>query len=368
MKQRTIILIITLAAIIGAIAYLEAKAPAPAPTSDDIILRENLTTNTSMLTMTDQERIAHKAKTYERAKELVSPDGYINTPDNLTLSSLIGKKVILLDFWTYSCINCQRTLPYLESWYTKYEDQGLVIIGVHTPEFDFEKNYDNVLAAVKQWNITYPVVQDNERQTWQAYNNRYWPRKYLIDIDGFIVYDHIGEGGYQETEQEIQRALKERTQVLGLDERINNSIMAMTPTGVARGTTPEIYFGYAYARNQLGNPDGWHPGQTISYALPTTLAQDQFYLQGEWHNNKDNMQLTSTTGLIVLNYYAKEVNLVAAADDAANITISIDGKKTNTLTIQPAKLYHLYSADKAGKHDLIINASTGLQVYTFTFG
>ena len=147
---------------------------------------------------------------YPRFAELANPDGYLNTDHDITIGEYIGKKVILVDFWTYSCINCQRTLPYLTSWDEKYRDEGLLIIGVHTPEFGFEKEYDNVKRAIEKFNIKYPVVQDNEYQTWRAYKNRYWPRKYLIDIDGYIVYDHIGEGAYDETEEKIREVLKER--------------------------------------------------------------------------------------------------------------------------------------------------------------
>jgi len=133
-------------------------------------------------------RIDEKEKKYSRAREINLPAGYINIDNGeITVQEFIGKKVIMIDFWTYSCINCQRTTPYLNSWYEKYEDQGLVILGIHTPEFEFEKEYDNVTAAVKQADIKYPVVLDNDYGTWSAYKNRYWPRKYLIDIDGFIV-------------------------------------------------------------------------------------------------------------------------------------------------------------------------------------
>src|SRR3989338_3982296 len=155
-----------------------------------------------------------KASKYESAKEISTPDGFINT-DNITIGELVGKKVVLLDIWTYSCINCQRTLPYLKAWHGKYKDKGLVIIGLHTPEFEFEKIYDNVRAAVQKFGITYPVVLDNDYSTWRAYRNQYWPRKYLIDIDGYIAYDHIGEGGYEETERQIQKALEERMTRLG---------------------------------------------------------------------------------------------------------------------------------------------------------
>ncbi|PJC45308.1 thiol-disulfide isomerase, partial [Candidatus Pacearchaeota archaeon CG_4_9_14_0_2_um_filter_30_8] len=169
------------------------------------------------------ERVLEKSKLYPAAKELVHPDGFINI-NPFNLSDYIGKKVILLDFWTYSCINCQRTFPYLESWNEKYSDKGLLIIGIHTPEFNFEKEYNNVQKATEEFGIKYPVVLDNNYLTWQAYGNQYWPREYLIDIDGFIVHDHIGEGGYAETETAIQDALKERLEVLGMNETINSGL------------------------------------------------------------------------------------------------------------------------------------------------
>lgn len=180
-----VIVLIALLAIAGAIAYLQSMKAAPlsyggqpAGSSNGVLQPANA------------------------APELRGIAGYINTPPNLTLASLRGK-VVVVDFWTYSCINCIRTLPYLETWYEKYRDDGLVIIGVHTPEFDFEKDYSNVQKAVEKYGITYPVVQDNDYATWNAYGNRFWPHKYLVDANGVLRFDHIGEGGYEETESEV---------------------------------------------------------------------------------------------------------------------------------------------------------------------
>jgi len=200
--QKNIILVLVLVAIFGSIYYLNSQK---AETGNSGQSAEN---NIKIASMAKED----KAKMYEPAKEISSPDAFINS-DPFEISDLIGKKVILVDFWTYSCINCQRTLPYLNAWYDKYKDKGLEIVGIHTPEFDFEKEYTNVVEAVKKFDIKYPVVMDNDFSTWHSYNNRYWPRKYLIDIDGYIIYDHIGEGGYDETEQKIQEALKERATV-----------------------------------------------------------------------------------------------------------------------------------------------------------
>jgi thiol-disulfide isomerase/thioredoxin len=160
--------------------------------------------------LTPQELAAKNAK-YEIAPELVHPDGYLNSGGSpVTLAEYRGRDVVLLEFWTYSCINCERTLPYLVSWYAKYKDQGFVIKGVHTPEFSYEHLESNVSAALKKYGIEYPVVLDNEYQTWNAYGNQFWPHLYVIDVDGYITYDHIGEGNYDQTEQAIQAALAER--------------------------------------------------------------------------------------------------------------------------------------------------------------
>ncbi len=151
-----------------------------------------------------------KSLVYKKVPELSSIDGYINTEGRpITFASLRGK-VALLDIWTYSCINCQRTIPYVNQWYEKYKGEGFEVVGLHTPEFAFERVQANVEEAVRRFGITYPVVLDNDYSTWKELGNQYWPRKYLIDIDGYIIYDHIGEGAYEETEKAIQNALSER--------------------------------------------------------------------------------------------------------------------------------------------------------------
>jgi thiol-disulfide isomerase/thioredoxin len=155
-----------------------------------------------------------KKMKYSMYKELVNPSGFVNS-DPFQLKDIVGKKVILLDVMTYSCINCQRTFPYANAWYEKYKDKGLEIVAIHTPEFAFEHKIENVRDAMTKFGIKFPVVLDNDYGTWNAYGNNYWPRKYLIDIDGFVTYDHIGEGGYDETELQIKNALKERAERLG---------------------------------------------------------------------------------------------------------------------------------------------------------
>ncbi len=159
-------------------------------------------------------RIAAKEEEFKRAAEITGPTGYINT-DGVSLEALRGEKVVLLEFWTYTCINCQNAQPYISGFHEEYSDEGLQVIGVHSPEFEFEKDYDNVAAAVQEAGIQYPVVLDNNYATWNAYNQLYWPAWYLIDADGFIRYKHFGEGAYDATEKKIRELLEEKNQIRG---------------------------------------------------------------------------------------------------------------------------------------------------------
>ena len=313
--------------------------------------------------------IAEKEGKYIRAVELVSPQGYFNTDSNITIQEFVGNKIILIDFWTYSCINCQRTLPYLNAWYERYEDEGLVIIGIHTPEFEFEKDYNNVKKAIDKYDIKYPIVQDNNYATWRAYKNNYWPRKYLIDIDGYVVYDHIGEGNYKETEIKIKELLKERNERLNATNQIGVDLTSpkVNNTNFNKIATPEIYFGYEFSRNQIGNSEGWIKDKVINYEIDEKMKDNQFYLNGSWKNNPDNMELVSDTGDISIVYSAKEINLVAGAEAPVNLNISIDGKKVKTLIIRDYGLYNLFT-DSYTKHKISITAEKGLKAYTFTFG
>ncbi len=382
MKTRNVILVIAIICIVAVIGYFELQKPDISDIDEnvDIIIEsgpignineQSATTKEPKVKLTeeDKKRIATKARNYVRAKELVSPDGYINT-NSITLQEHVGKNILLVDFWTYSCINCQRTLPYVTSWYEKYKDEGLVIIGVHTPEFGFEEKYDNVLKATEKWGITYPVVQDNAYKTWRAYNNRYWPRKYLIDIDGFIVYDHIGEGGYEETERVIQELLEERNEVLGLDGKTTqelSQIKTIKPES-HKIQTPELYLGYGFERNQMGNKEGWQPNKVIEYGSPDTFIENKFHLEGMWKNNKDNMEVISQKGKIILPYTAKVVNIVAGSNEKKEITVLLDGKKTNTISISNFDLYTIVESKDYSEHMLELEIPQGVMVYTFTFG
>jgi thiol-disulfide isomerase/thioredoxin len=184
----------------------------PEPTPDKPAKPENTAAEQAQSTPEpndEAERIAKKEQEFKRAAEITGPTGYINT-DGVSLEGLRGEKVVLVEFWTYTCYNCQNAQPYINGFHEEYADDGLQVIGVHSPEFEFEKDYNNVAAAVQEAGIQYPVVLDNNYATWNAYNNIYWPASYLIDADGFIRYKHFGEGAYAETEKKIQELLDER--------------------------------------------------------------------------------------------------------------------------------------------------------------
>lgn len=319
---------------------------------------------------------------FKKAPELAMISGYINT-EPLTLADLKGK-VVLVDFWTYSCINCIRTIPYLNAWYEKYADKGLVIVGVHTPEFEFEKNYDNVKAAVEKFGIQYPVVQDNDRGTWRAYENRYWPHKYLVDNEGYIRYDHIGEGGYAETEKVIQSLLAERAAATGQTVNIDGTVSkpdSAQSVDFSKIRTPELYFGYNFARAKLGNAQGFDPGKVVDYVFPegAALTPNTIYLSGQWKNNPDHMELQGEAGRIVLTYNAKAVNIVAGgkgelhiSEDGSQLTgdsRGADVSETGQVNVDGQRLYNLAMHEDYGTHRIVIDAmSPGFQIYTFTFG
>ena len=323
---------------------------------------------------------------FKKAKDFTKISGYINTKP-ISLDDL-RDKVVLVDFWTYSCINCIRTIPYLNEWYDKYSDKGLVIVGIHTPEFEFEKNAENVKSAVQKFGIKYPVLQDNDKETWNEYDNRYWPRKYLVDDEGFIRYDHIGEGAYNETEKVIQALLTERAAHLGI-KNINlndsqkvdsDSKLEDQDVNFSKIQSPELYFGYEFTRVPLGNIEGFKPNQSVFYNLPqnSEIKSNSIYLKGNWKNNPDHMELQSNNGSILLKYNSKSVNIVAGGK--GNFTVTQDGKLiTNDLSkdssndgkfmIDGQRLYNLATNKEYGEHTIEIDVKgKGFQIYTFTFG
>lgn len=315
------------------------------------------------------------------APELIQGGEWFNS-EPLTLASLKGK-VVLLDFMTYSCINCIRTFPYLNEWHTKYKDDGFVILGVHTPEFEFEKDPENVQEALEDFEIEFPVMQDNDFATWRSYGNRYWPRKYLIDHTGNIIYDHIGEGAYDETERRIQEAIRERDQALGQQSQVETDIAEIANAEFPQGQSPETYFG-AWRNQLLGNGQALQTG-VQTFERPETIAPNTLYLVGEWDIQQEYAVNVSANARIIYAYKAKNVFMVAGAQSPTIMQLTLDGQSidenalgesgertsagTAEIVIANDQLYRLIENTEVGEHVIELEIlEPGLEVFTFTFG
>lgn len=304
---------------------------------------------------------------YPPAPEIIPGGAWFNSPP-LQLSELRGK-VILVDFWTYSCINCIRTLPYLRSWWETYQDDGLVIIGVHSPEFEFEKNESNVANAIEDFGLLYPIVQDNNFATWRAYGNRYWPAKYLIDKDGRVRYYHFGEGAYDETEQMIQKLLEE-TGVTELPTTINN------PTYQIYSRTPETYLGYDRIAN-FASLEKILPNQVSTYTSPGALEPNQVSYHGQWSIGAEYAN-PQAGAILQLNFESKEVYLVMRTKGSpSTVRVTVDGVQqyegpdvTNgVVTVTKDTLYRIVTLPEPGRHLLRLEfLDNDTEIYAFTFG
>jgi thiol-disulfide isomerase/thioredoxin len=284
------------------------------------------------------------------APELTGITDWINSPP-LTLSGLRGK-VVLIDFWTYSCINCIRTLPYIKNWYRDYKDYGFVIIGVHTPEFEFEKNYDNVKKATVQFGITYPVAMDNHYATWKAYENSYWPAHYLIDRAGNIRMVHFGEGAYAETEKAIRELLN------------MPAIEIQEPKKLSRPITPETYLGLDRGHNYQMSIT---PDKSANYRYAGPLGEDQVGLKGNWQAEEQYILATSDTSYLDLNFLATHVYLVLGGSSPTPLEISLDGNSYGSISINGDREYKIISTSY-GRHLLSLKVPKGIHAYVFTFG
>lgn len=253
-------------------------------------------------------------------------------------------KAVLVDFWTYSCINCRRTLPYLRSWWTKYQDLGLVIVGVHTPEFEFEKDADNLKKAMEKNGVVWPVVQDNDYRIWRAYRNQFWPHKYLVNKKGKIIYDHIGEGAYEETEKEIQ-------ELLGVSEVEITEEPESGGIGFGMQQTPELYV----------NRRGKNSGQI-------GRGKDKVELLGNWRVGKDYSSAGKDASLKLL-FSAAEVNLVMSLPDdkTREVGVVIDGMGEGKLFVEGDDLYNIWKGE-FGEHVLEMSFNEGMRIHAFTFG
>ena len=316
---------------------------------------------------------------YPMYKEITNPSGFLNTGgEPISIKDYVGEKVILLDFMTYSCVNCKRTFPYLNEWYEKYEDDGLIVIGIHTPEFAFEHDIENVRRALGKEGIKFPVVLDNDYATWRAYGNQFWPRKYLINKNGEIVYDHIGEGAYDEIEEKIVKALSELN-----NKNIEKETGDITDKGQAdllKVGTRETYLGRSRVEfiNNLSSVECL--AKTCEYYKPEEIPLNTFSLSGMWRFEPEQAILESNTGSIFLRFSASKVHIVAAGGATAEIYLDgelvnnenagVDVSDDGTVNFDEEDFYNLIDLrGQYGEHLIEIRVlESGFGGFAFTFG
>jgi thiol-disulfide isomerase/thioredoxin len=306
---------------------------------------------------------------------------WLNSPP-LTMDALKGK-VVLVDFWTYSCINCLRTIPYIRAWAAKYKDQGLVVIGVHTPEFAFERNVDNVKRAIAKLKTDYPVAIDNDYAIWRAFENKYWPAHYFIDAQGHVRYHHFGEGDYDQSERVIQLLLAEAGKT-----NVPASLVDVTASGAEAAAdakdaqSPETYIGYNRAEN-FASPGGAVQDTPHVYA-PGTPRLNEWGLSGDWTIGGEHADLDAKDGAIVYRFHARDLHLVlgpALGGGTISFRVTIDGAPPGDShgadtdadgrgAVTEQRLYQLVrqSGPIADRTFEIRFLAPGVQAYAFTFG
>lgn len=300
------------------------------------------------------------------APDIKGTQQWFNTEDGaaVDLADLRGK-VVLIDFWAYSCINCQRDSPYITSWYEAYQEAGLEIVGIHSPEFAFEKDAGNVASAIQKEGIEYPVGQDNNLATWTNYRNRYWPAKYLIDEEGTVRAIKFGEGGYAQTEGHIRELLREANPDVDLPDPVSDDVESGTPA--AEGVTPEIYLGYS--RNEAyDGPTADRLGRQIEYRFSSGRQKaDTFGLSGLWTVETQYAEAGPGGATSRLSFTAERVYHVLAG--TGTVKVSIDGGRPRTIEVSGTPdLYEIYRGDEIEAHTVEIEYSEGIQAYTWSFG
>jgi thiol-disulfide isomerase/thioredoxin len=307
---------------------------------------------------------------------------WFNSPP-LTMRQLRGR-VVLIDFWDYTCVNCIRTLPYVKEWHGRYKDKGLAVIGVHAPEFLFARYETNVERGIEEFGLAYPVVVDSNNELWEAFANRYWPTKYLIDAEGYLRYAHFGEGAYQETEQAIQELLREIYPKVALPPVMEPVRDTDRPGAVCYRPSAELYLGHR--RGRIGNPGGFIEDQPASYSHEEELQDGFFYAQGQWTATGDHFESAGEQkARVTLHYSAAAVNLVMASFNRQprEVEVRQDGKPLNPAVatadihfrdgqsyiqvIRP-RMYSVVDNKDFGSHTLeLITQQPELALFAFTF-
>jgi cytochrome c biogenesis protein CcdA/thiol-disulfide isomerase/thioredoxin len=294
------------------------------------------------------------------APDIKNITAWLNTPGGspVDLKSLRGK-VVLVDFWAYSCINCQRAIPHIVDWYDAYHELGFEVIGVHTPEYAFERVEANVADGARNLGITYPVALDNGYSTWTNYRNRYWPAKYLIDADGVVRHIKFGEGEYATTEQLIRRLISDARPGVRLPRTVDP-----TEDTPASETTPETYLSVGKVVNYGGA--GPYDEGSFSFGYPQRLTDDAFALRGRWDLDYQGATSRGGDSAVALNYHAKDVYIVAGGE--GTLTVTRNGVTTSVPISGPPTLHQIVDDPSAARGSLEVTVPAGLQVFSFTYG
>jgi thiol-disulfide isomerase/thioredoxin len=306
----------------------------------------------------------------------------------LSFRQLRGRAV-LVDFWDYTCVNCVRTLPYVQAWHERYKDKGLTVIGVHTPEFTFAQYESNVERGIREFGLTYPIVIDSDREIWKAFANRYWPTKYLLDKDGYLRYGHFGEGGYAECEQVIQELLREVDPNVVLPTLMDPLREEDHMGAVCYRGSGELYLGHR--RGRIGNEGGFKEDQIADYVFNGVAEENFVYANGRWASTAEYFEAAETgPHSLRLKYEAAAVNLVMASPHAASAEVVVlqDGKplsrkqatrdtrfrpatsgagEESYAAVDSARMYFLVDNHAFGEHELELQCSTGVAAFALTF-
>ncbi len=301
----------------------------------------------------------------------------------LSFRQLRGR-VVLVDFWDFTCANCIRTLPYVQAWHERYRDKGLTVVGVHTPEFTFAQYESNVERGIREFGLTYPIVVDSNREIWKAFANRYWPTKYLLDKDGYLRYGHFGEGGYGECEQTIQELLHEVNAALKLPEIMDPLREEDHLGAVCYRPSGELYLGHQ--RGRIGNEGGFKEDEIAEYDFSAKVQENVFYAIGRWASTAEYFEAAGEgSHSLKLKYEASAVNLVMAAarGESAEVRLLQDGKPIarsqatkdtlfrssgeSYVVVDSARMYALVNHHEFGEHEMELICSPGVAAFAFTF-
>lgn len=330
-----------------------------------IVLSPNASSTPAVVSISDMDGTPGSLPVYDvTMPEFQGITRWWNTADGapLTLEALKGK-VVYVDFWTYSCINCIRTYPFLRSMHEKYADKGLVIVGVHTPEFEFEKNPENVSREIDKNGLKYPIALDPDYKTWTAYANHYWPAGYLFDQQGRLRRVHFGEGEYQESEEAIRSLLEEGGGRLAAEAKTN-----MDQPDFSKIKTPETYFGLARGDAFMGSTG--NPNEDRTFTAETNVTRNHWTAGGTWEFAEEYAQANSSDAIFRFRVQANKMHLVLESADGTGKTVEIyvDGMRTGEMTVNASTLYDIATFPDAAEHTVELRMKdSGVRFYAATF-